>query len=259
MSGPLVLLVLGGTGDARALARRLAADPRFQASVSLAGAVERPDAYALPVRTGGFGGAQGLARFLKETGVAGLVDATHPFAARISANAVAAAEEAGVPLLRLERPPWRPSSGDDWREVDDLDAAAAALPQGARPFLAVGRKEIARFAGRSDLDCLMRMIDPPGQDVPLPGGRLVLARPSDDVDTEAALLQSHGATHVVAKNSGGRWGAAKLVAARRLGLPVIMLRRPEPGMAGAGAGERVGDVAAAMAWLELLAGRAASA
>lgn len=255
MSGPLVLMVLGGTGDARALAGRLAGDPRFQASVSLAGAVERPGAYALPVRTGGFGGAQGLARFLDDTGVAALVDATHPFAARISANAVAAAEVARVPLLRLERPPWRPSSGDDWREADDLDAAAAALPQGARPFLAVGRKEISRFAGRGDLDCLMRMIDPPGEGVSLPRGRLVLARPPDDADTEAELLQSHGATHVVTKNSGGRWGAAKLVAARRLGLPVIMVRRPEARVAG----ERVGDVDAALAWLERLAGNGASA
>lgn len=250
MSGPLVLLVLGGTGDARALAGRLAGDPRFQASVSLAGVVERPDTYALPVRTGGFGGAQGLARFLEEARVGALVDATHPFAARISANAVAAAKAACVPLLRLERPPWCPSSGDDWREVDDLDAAAARLPQGARPFLAVGRKEISRFAGRGDLDCLMRMIDPPGQGIALPRGRLVLARPSDDVDTEAALLQSHGATHVVAKNSGGRWGAAKLVAARRLGLPVIMVRRPDV----AATGEKVEDVAAAMEWLERVAG-----
>ncbi len=254
MSAPLVLLVLGGTGDARALAGRLAGDSRFQASVSLAGAVERPEAYALPVRTGGFGGAEGLARTLSDMEAAALVDATHPFAARITANAAAAASAADVPLLRLQRPPWHPEPGDDWREVGDLDAAVAALPQGARPFLAVGRKEIARFAGRTDLDCLMRMIDPPREDVPLPRGRLMLARPSDDVDAEAALLASHGATHVVAKNSGGRWGAAKLVAARQLGLPVIMVRRP----CSAAACETVGDVEAAMAWLDRLAAGDAS-
>lgn len=245
MSAPLPILLLAGTGEARALAGLLADDPRFQVTASLAGAVERPQAYPLPVRIGGFGGAQGLGDWLRGEGISALVDATHPFAARISANAVAAARIAGIPLLRLERPAWQAGPGDDWREVADLKEAAALLPQGARPFLAVGRKDISRFSKRRDLDCLMRMIDPPEPDAVLPPGRLLLARPSRDVDAEAALLEQHGATHLVTKNSGGPWGEAKLLAARRLGLPVIMVRRPD--LAG---GEAVADVPAALAWLE---------
>ena len=223
---PLKVLLLGGTGDARALAARLAVDNRFEASVSLAGAVERPEAYPLPVRTGGFGGVEGLSGWLTDNAVGALVDATHPFAVAISRNAAAAARATGTPIVRLDRPAWRPAPADRWREVGDLDEAVAALPVGARPFLAVGRKEIARFANRTDLDCLMRMIDPPGEEERVPRGRLVLARPAQDVDAEIALLSEHGVTHVVAKNSGGRWGEAKLIAARRLGLPVILVRRP---------------------------------
>lgn len=242
---PLPVLLLAGTGEARALAGLLADDPRFHVTASLAGAVERPQAYPGRVRIGGFGGAQGLGDWLRGEGIAAVIDATHPFAARISANAVAASLATGIPLLRLERPAWRAEGGDNWQEVADLDAAAALLPPGARPFLAVGRKEISRFSQRRDLDCLMRMIDPPEPDAVLPPGHLLLARPSRDVDAEAALLEQHGATHLVTKNSGGPWGEAKLLAARRLGLPVIIVRRPD--LAG---GEVVADVPAALAWLE---------
>lgn len=242
---PLPVLLLAGTGEARALAGRLADDPRFAVTASLAGAVERPQAYPGRVRIGGFGGALGLEEWLRREGIAAVIDATHPFAARISANAVAASQAVGLPLLRLERPAWQAGPGDDWQEVADLDAAAALLPQGARPFLAVGRKEISRFATRRDLDCLTRMIDPPEPETALPPGRLLLARPSRDIDAEVALLTEHGATHLVTKNSGGPFGEAKLLAARRLGLPVIMVRRPA--LAG---GEVVADVPAALAWLE---------
>lgn len=245
MSVPFPVLLLAGTGEARALAGRLADDPRFAVTASLAGIVERPEAYPVPVRIGGFGGAEGLGAWLLGAGIAAVVDATHPFAARISANAVAAARIAGIPLLRLERPAWQAGPGDDWQDVADLDEAAERLPQGARPFLAVGRKEISRFAERRDLDCLMRMIDPPEPATLLPPGRLVLARPSRDVEAEVGLLQQHGASHVVTKNSGGPWGEAKLLAARRLGLPVVMVRRPA--VAG---GETATDVASALAWLE---------
>lgn len=245
MSVPFPVLLLAGTGEARALAGRLADDPRFAVTASLAGAVERPEAYPVPVRIGGFGGAEGLGAWLQGAGIAAVIDATHPFAARISANAVAAARIAGIPLLRLERPAWQAGPGDDWREVADLDEAAAILPLRARPFLAVGRKEISRFAERRDLDCLMRMIDPPETGTRLPPGRLVLARPSRDVEAEVALLQEHGATHVVTKNSGGPFGEAKLLAARRLGLPVVVVRRPA-----VTGGETAPDVASALAWLE---------
>lgn len=245
MSVPLPILLLAGTGEARALAGRLADDPRFRVTASLAGAVGRPEAYRGRVRIGGFGGVQGLGAWLRRVGIAAVIDATHPFAVRISANAVAASLATGIPLLRLERPPWQAAPGDDWQEVADLDEAAARLPQGARPFLAVGRKEISRFSPRRDLDCLVRMIDPPEPGTVLPPGRLLLARPSRDVEAEVALLEQHGATHLVTKNSGGPWGEAKLLAARRLGLRVIMVRRPD--LVG---GEVVADVPAALAWLE---------
>ncbi|MAB01152.1 MAG: cobalt-precorrin-6A reductase [Stappia sp.] len=249
-TAPLKVLVLGGTGDARALAARLVTDTRFSASVSLAGAVERPDAYPLPVRSGGFGGVEGLSGWIRDNAVGALVDATHPFATGISRNAAEAARATATPLVRLERPAWRAGPADRWQEVDDLDEAVAALPPGARPFLAIGRKEIARFASRSDLDCLMRMIDPPGEEERLPRGRLVLARPVRDADAEVALLSEHGATHVVAKNSGGPWGEAKLIAARRLGLPVILLRRP-PALEV----HSVPDVDGVLDWLESLSAR----
>ena len=245
MSVPLPILLLAGTGEARALAGRLADDPRFRVTASLAGAVGRPEAYPGRVRIGGFGGVQGLGAWLRGEGIAAVVDATHPFAARISVNAVVASQAVGLPLLRLERPPWQAAPGDNWQEVADLDEAAARLPQGARPFLAVGRKEISRFSPRRDLDCLVRMIDPPEPGTVLPPGRLLLARPSRDVEAEVALLEQHGATHLVTKNSGGPWGEAKLLAARRLGLRVIMVRRPD--LVG---GEVVADVPAALAWLE---------
>jgi len=238
------LLILAGTREARALARDLADQRSHAVIVSLAGAVARPAPQDGRLRIGGFGGAEGLAAFLHEEAIEAVIDATHPFAQRISANAVKACAAARVPLLRLERPRWRAEPGDRWIEVADLAAAVAALPPGARPFLAIGRQEIGAFAGRSDLACLMRMIDPPAPDQPLPRGRLVLARPSGDPDAERRLLAEHGATHVVAKNSGGAAGAAKIAAARDLGLPVILVSRPRLPRA-----ETVADVAGALAWI----------
>lgn len=244
------LLILGGTGDARALAARLGEEGRHSVIVSLAGAVARPEVYGAHTRIGGFGGVEGLVAYLRETGIDAVVDATHPFARTMSANAVAACDRAGVALLRLDRPEWRPEAGDDWREVTDLGEAVAALPHGARPFLAIGRKEIGVFAPRGDLFCLMRMIDPPAPDQPLPPGRLVLGRPPEDAHVEVAAFRDHGVTHVVTKNSGGPWGYAKIEAARRLGLPVVMVRRPP--CAGA---QTVADTQAVLGWIARLAER----
>jgi precorrin-6A/cobalt-precorrin-6A reductase len=239
------LLLLGGTGEARLLAAELAGDSRVEATVSLAGAVARPQAYALATRTGGFGGAGGLAAYLGEEGIAAVVDATHPYAARISANAVEACAATGIALLRLERPAWTQEPGDRWTVVADVPAAVDALPPGARPFLALGRKEIGAFARRGDLHCLMRMIDPPEEGERLPPGTLVLARPGGSVEEERALLEAHGLTHVVAKNSGGGWSRAKILAARALGLPVVLIDRPALAPA-----ETVSDVDAVRRWLE---------
>ncbi|WP_029057640.1 cobalt-precorrin-6A reductase [Stappia stellulata] len=241
------LLILGGTGDARALAARLGEDGRHDIVVSLAGAVARPEVYGARTRIGGFGGVEGLSAYLAENAVGAVIDATHPFAQAMTANAVAACARMQVPLLRLDRPQWRPGAGDDWREVADLTQAVAALPEGARPFLAIGRKDIGVFALRRDLDCLMRMIDPPAPDQPLPPGRLVLGRPPANADAECVAFRDHGVTHVVTKNSGGPWGYAKIEAARRLGLPVIVASRP-PQVAV----ETVADTQAVLDWIARL-------
>lgn len=217
------VLLLAGTGEARRLAGALA--PDHDVTASLAGATAAPTAYPCPVRIGGFGGAEGLQAYLRDEGVDAIVDATHPFAARISANAVAAAAAAGVALIRLARPPWTRRRGETWIEAPHLDAAAAALPAGARAFLATGRSSLAAFAGRTDCHLFLRVIDRP--ETPFPGaGEYVVARPPFDEAAERALLSRLGATHLVVKNAGGVAGRTKLDAAALLGLPVIVVARP---------------------------------
>ncbi len=213
------ILLLAGTAEARALAGRLAARG-VDAVASLAGATRAPADYGVAVRSGGFGGAEGLAAWLRAERVRALVDATHPFAARMPWNAVAACAAAGVPRLRLLRPAWPVRPG--WRVVGSLDEAAAALPAGARVLLTTGR-EVAPFAGRTDCRFWLRSIEPvavPAHVTPL------LARPPFRVDEEAAMIRRLRATHLVSKNAGG--GAAKLDAAAALGIEVVMVARPAP-------------------------------
>ena len=220
------MLVLGGTSEARALAAALGRDPAVDLTSSLAGRVTSP---ALPegrTRVGGFGGAPGLARWLQQQGVDQLVDATHPFAERISASAAAAARATGVPLLVLRRPEWEPAPGDQWHHVDSLAGAAEALPRlGARVFLTTGRQGLDAFAGLHDLWFLVRTIDPPAPPVP-PAMQLLLDRGPYAAESERALMRAHRVDVLVTKNSGGGATAPKLDAARSLGLPVVMVRRP---------------------------------
>ncbi len=222
------ILILGGTQEAADLARRLSDREDLDVVTSLAGRTARPSPVAGRVRTGGFGGAEGLARFLAEAGVDLLVDATHPFATAISANAATAAERTATPRLTFLRPEWKPEPGDRWTEADDLDAAARALPSGARALLALGRQHIAAFAHRTDCFFVVRTVDPPGDPLPLAAHAVVVGRPGKSPASEAALLRAHAVDHVVCRNSGGAGGWAKLVAARDLGLPVTMIRRPPP-------------------------------
>lgn len=238
------VLILGGTAEAAELAARLAGDPRLETVTSLAGLTQMPVAIAGRMRRGGFGGPDGLASLLSEEGYDALIDATHPFAARIAANAAEAAGKAGTPRVKLVRPPFECRDGDRFVPVADMAAAAAALPQGARTFLAAGRRELAPFAARADLWCVVRMIEPPAPGEALPRGELILGRPATDPDAEAELLQRHRIGWIVSKDSGGRAGA-KIEAARRLGLPVVLVERPRPP-----AGPAVADVSAAIAWLE---------
>ncbi|WP_116133735.1 cobalt-precorrin-6A reductase [Tropicimonas sp. IMCC34043] len=216
------VLILGGTGEARALSHRL--DDLADLTVALAGVTRTPAAYGGRLRIGGFGGAEGLARWLETERTDVLVDATHPFAARISAHAQAAAARAGCLLLRLERPEWHPAPGEHWQVVADLAAALAALPPGARPFLATGAGSVAALAARPDLGAVLRSIEP----VPDLPARIthLRARPPFTVAEETAMLRDHAVTHLVLRNSGGAAGRTKLAAAAALGLPVLMIGRP---------------------------------
>lgn len=221
------ILLLAGTFEARELARRLKeALPDARIIASFAGAVSSLPDLGVETRIGGFGGIEGLAAFLETHSTDLVIDATHPFAAQMSTNAVRACCMTETPLIRLERPPWREEDGDRWTRFAGLEAAAAALPAGARAFLAVGRKDIGCFTHRTDIFALARMIERPVS--PLPAHwRLHLDRPSTRIEEETALLEHHGIDHVVAKNSGGTRSRAKLAAARGLGVPVLMIERPE--------------------------------
>jgi len=216
------LLILGGTGEARALAARAGG---WRVVTSLAGRVRDPRLPEGEVRIGGFGGPDGLAAWLVAEGVGAVVDATHPFASRISASAAAATRATGVPLLALHRPGWREQAGDDWRRVPSIEAAAAALPVlGGRVMLTTGRQSLAAFADLG-LYFLVRTVDPPS--TPLPERHhLLLDRGPYTVEGEAELMRAHAIDVLVTKDSGGTMTAAKLVAARQRGVPVLMVDRP---------------------------------
>ncbi|MFD7437775.1 cobalt-precorrin-6A reductase [Streptomyces sp. NPDC059861] len=239
------VLILGGTTEARELAAALTARARVRVTTSLAGRVARPGAVDGDVRIGGFGGAEGLAEWLRAHDVSAFVDATHPFAEAITANAVRAAALSGVPAVVLRRPGWRPGPGDDWHAVASLEAAAELLPRlGRRVFLTTGRLGLAAFARLTEQHFVVRSVEPPEPPMP-PDVELVLARGPFTVDGESALLREHRIDVIVTKDSGGAATAAKLTAARELGVPVVVVRRP-PLPRGAAA---VPDVPGALAWL----------
>lgn len=220
------ILILGGTTEARQLAGKLAA--RASVTLSLAGRTESPVAQGVPVRSGGFGGADGLAAYLGETGTDLLIDATHPYAARISANAAQAARVAGVPILALRRPGWEPVEGDRWTLVDTIDDAVQAL--GAAPrrvFLALGRQEVGGFDAAPQHHYLIRSVDPVEPKLAVPDATYLLARGPFREDDERALLETHRIEIVVSKNSGGAATYGKIAAARELGIEVVMVQRPD--------------------------------
>lgn len=192
---------------------------------SYAGRTAAPVAQPLPVRIGGFGGAGGLTRWLRAQRISHVIDATHPFAAQISANACAACEALGLPLLAVQRPEWQPGPGDDWLRVPDMAGAVAALPAApAQVFLAIGRQNLGAFADLPH-DWLLRLVDPP-EAPPLPRAQVVVARGPFTVADDRALMVRHRITYLVTKNSGGTGASAKLQAARDLGVRVVMIDRP---------------------------------
>jgi precorrin-6A/cobalt-precorrin-6A reductase len=221
------ILILGGTAESRALAARLAQRRDLAVTLSLAGRTAKPAAQPVPVRIGGFGGAEGLARHIAAEQIDALIDATHPYAAVMSANAARAAQVARVPLLALRRPPWTPLAGDRWIEVADMRAAVDALGDAPRRvFLTLGRKELAPFTQAPQHHYLVRSVDPVEPPLAVPSASYVVARGPFTEAGDGALLTAHAIEIVVAKNSGGSATYAKIAAARALALPVVMLRRP---------------------------------
>ncbi len=221
------ILILGGTTEAAGLVRRLAERPDFDVTLSLAGRTAAP--LALPARTriGGFGGAEGLTAYLRDHGIAALVDATHPFAKVISHNAARASRAAGVPLLAIRRPAWARESGDDWREVDSVAEAVPALGDAPRRvFLTVGRLELAAFAAAPQHRYLVRTIEPVGDALPGIAVTTIEARGPFGAADEEALMRRHGIEVLVTKNSGGEATYGKIAAARALSLPVVIVRQP---------------------------------
>ncbi len=197
-------------------------------TLSLAGRTAAPKPEAVPTRIGGFGGPEGLARYLTENGVDRLVDATHPFAARISRNAAEAAAMAGVPLLAIRRPPWERQAADAWREVGSVPEAVAALGEAPlRAFLTVGRQELAAFAAAPQHDYVVRAIEPVADVLRVPHLTAITARGPFDASAEAAFLRGSAIDVLVSKNSGGEATYGKIAAARDLGIPVVMVRRPD--------------------------------
>ncbi|MFZ5964809.1 cobalt-precorrin-6A reductase [Thalassococcus sp. BH17M4-6] len=239
------LLVLGGTTEATALCRAMA-EAGLHGTISFAGRVDRPVRQPLPQRVGGFGGAEGLAAYLRDHRITHLVDATHPFAAQMSHNAVTASALTGVPLIALTRAPWQPQDGDHWSHVPDIPGAVAALNCHARRvMLAVGRMHLLEFAPNPQHFYLLRLVDPPKDPPPFPDHAIVVDRGPFTTAGDLALMQEHRIDLVVSKNSGGTGAKAKLIAARDLGLPVIMIDRPAlPARAEAH------DVAQVLAWAQ---------
>lgn len=246
----LTVLILGGTSEARELARRLVGRPGLRVVSSLAGRVRDPALPAGEVRVGGFGGAGGLAAWLTAERVSAVVDATHPFAEGISGNAVIACRQSDVPLLRVVRPPWLRHDGDTWHDAGSLAEAAELLPAlGQRVFLTTGRQGLTAFARLEQTWFLIRCVDPPAPPLP-PQHEIILARGPYDVAAERDLMREHWIDVLVTKNSGGELTAGKLTAARELGVEVVMIRRPPPATAPGCSG-----VSDAESWLLRLLGR----
>ena len=206
---------------------RALAEMGVDAVYSYAGRTEAPVGQPLPVRVGRFGGVEGLAAYLRAEGISHLIDATHPFAAQMSRNAVEAAAATGIPMIALEREPWQAGEGDRWTHVADLPSAVTALGDGPRRvFLAIGRQNLDVFAVAPQHHYLLRLVDPPTEPLPLPRAEAVIARGPFDLAGDLALLKDHRIEVIVAKNAGGAGAEAKLIAARELGLPVILIDRP---------------------------------
>ncbi|WP_016949303.1 cobalt-precorrin-6A reductase [Anabaena sp. PCC 7108] len=241
----LRVLILGGTGDAAELAAKVANIPGIEAISSLAGRTREPSTPVGNFRIGGFGGVEGLAIYLHQMQIDVLIDATHPFANQISFHAANAAREVGIPRLMMIRPAWEQEEGDIWIEVENIINAAAALENEAqRVFLTIGRQEISAFSHLQEIWFLMRMIDPPNADVVIPPGLVLCDCGPFSLADEREILSHYQIDTIVSKNSGGNATYPKIIAAREMGIKVVMVKRPL-----VPAGEQVADVESAVKWL----------
>jgi len=241
------VLILGGTGEARALAAALHARPDVDVVSSLAGRVRDPALPVGEVRIGGFGGAAGLIGFLRTEGIDAVVDATHPFAATITEHAVAATAHLALPLALLRRPAW--SERPNWTRTPDIAAAAAAAAAfpvtSGRVFLTTGRRDLAAFASDERHEYLVRTVDPPHEKAMPLHSLLILDRGPYTVAGEAALMARYDVRLLVTKDSGGPMTSAKLAAAEQLAVPVVVVDRPPPPRGAL----VIEDVDAAISWL----------
>ena len=216
------ILILGGTKEAAEIAENLGEAGKSITS-SLAGRTKEPRPIKGDLRIGGFGGATGLVTFLRDQGFDLLIDATHPFARQISQNASKASVLSGVPLLQFVRPLWQKHQQDHWISVPDIDTARSIIPPHARALLALGRQHIAPFATRNDVHFIIRMVDKPNEKLGFQNYDLMIGKPSANPDDEAEMLRKFHVTHIICRNSGGTGAYDKIIAARILGLPVIMI------------------------------------
>lgn len=242
----MTLLLLSGTGEAREIADMLA-DEGIPAIASLAGATRAPQEQALPTRIGGFGGADGFRRYLLKAQISAVLDATHPFAVRVSGRTVQICAKLGLPYCQLLRPEWSPSAQDQWIVIADEAEASAHVKPDETVFLATGRQTLERFAQLKTHRLYCRQIDVPDGPFPFSNGEYVIGRPPFSVEEEIALFQRLGIDWLVVKNAGGSTSFSKLIAARELGLRVLMISRPPQPEA-----RRVDTVNAAMAWARAL-------
>ena len=242
----MTLLLLAGTSEAKQIAWGLSTIG-IRAIASLAGVTRSPEPLPLPTRIGGFGGQAGFESFLKTQGITAVLDATHPFAAAMTDRTARICAVQSIPYLQVLRPAWVPEPGDRWTEIAAEPDAAAHIPTGSTVFLATGRQALARFAGLQGCRVLCRQIDPPTAPFPFEGGEYIISRPPFSVPREVELFQTLGVDWLVVKNAGGAESRTKLIAARQLDIPVLMLRRPPMPDA-----LRVQTVQAALDWVAAL-------
>ena len=237
----MTLLLLAGTGDARLIAQELAG---ADVIASLAGATRMPAPLPVPTRHGGFSGPEGFADYLTENGISAVLDATHPYAARITARSARICQGRGIPFLQFLRPGWMSEPGDNWTEIAKEEDAAGHITAGATVFLGTGRQSLERFSNLVGCKVICRQIDPPTGPFPFKGGEFLIGRPPFSVEDEMTLFAERQMDWLIVKNAGGAASRTKLTAANRLGIPVLMLARPA-----AGDWAQVSSIDAALAWV----------